>query len=176
MGVNGRCGVSGPIGGLDCTYDQCFQDTDCDAGGACLCRPPNFGGPPPVPNECVPAGNCRVDSDCGPGGYCSPSNVGRLACACVSRAPCDGPDGSGVTDVYPPAPPPGVGCFEASDGGPWVQTACVCSTPYPCGQGYYCHTACDECVDDADCMSNGGTCAYSLPDRRWECIAQECPL
>jgi hypothetical protein len=175
MGANGRCGAPGGPAILGCSYDECFQDTDCDGGGACLCRPPGSSGPPSVPNVCAPAGNCTVDSDCGQGGYCSPSNAGPYACECVSRAPCDGPDGSGVTDAYPPGPTPGVGCFESSDGGPWVQVACECSNPYPCGHGYYCHTGCDQCLDDADC-GGGDTCAYSLTDQRWECIAQDCPL
>jgi hypothetical protein len=174
MGINGRCVDFGGPAILDCSYDQCFQDTDCDAGQACLCRPSNNDGPPSIPNVCAPAGNCTVDSDCGPSGYCSPSNIGPTACACVTQAPCDGPDGSGVTNIWPPQPPPSVGCFESTDGGPWVQVACSCSSPYPCGHGYYCHTACDECVDDVDCPA--GACNYSLVDQRWECIATQCPL
>jgi hypothetical protein len=173
-GQNGRCGSFGGPAILGCSYDECFQNGDCDGGQACLCRPPDLAGPPSLQNVCVAAGNCRVDSDCGDSGYCSPSNVGVNACACVTNAPSDGPDGSGVTDAYPPNPPPGAGCYESSDGGPWVQVACTCSTPYPCGQGFYCHTACDQCADDADC--SGGACVYSLPDQRWECVDQQCPL
>jgi hypothetical protein len=125
----------------------------------------------------TPIGNCTDDSDCGPGGHCSPScdpTSSPGPCYLVSFAPCDGPDGSGVTDVYPPAPPPpGAGCFESTDGGPWVQTACACMSQKSCGQGYYCHTACDQCVDDADCAQ--GTCKYSLADQRWECLVPVCP-
>jgi hypothetical protein len=174
MGANGRCGSFGGPALLDCSYDACFQDSDCDAGQPCLCRPSNVSGPASLPNVCAPIGNCSVDSDCGPSGYCSPSHVGPTACACVTHEACDEPDGSGVSDVSPPQPPPGVGCWE-SDGGPWTQVACTCSVPYACGQGFYCHTSCDGCVDDTDCGA-GGACNYSLVDQRWECIAQDCPL
>jgi hypothetical protein len=47
-----------------------MHDTDCATGQACACHgsPYTFG----AGNTCL-AGNCRVDSDCGPGNYCSPS-------------------------------------------------------------------------------------------------------
>jgi hypothetical protein len=78
-GVNGRCfpfgGLVGPGG---CSYDQCFTDSNCPSGTPCLCRssPSDDSA-----NVCVPGGNCVVDSDCGPGGYCSPSREG-----------CEGPN------------------------------------------------------------------------------------
>jgi hypothetical protein len=47
-----------------------MRDGDCATGQACACHgAPYMGG---IGNTCVP-GNCRVDSDCGPRGYCSPS-------------------------------------------------------------------------------------------------------
>jgi hypothetical protein len=70
-GANGRCfpfaGLVGPGG---CSYDECFTDSNCPSGTPCLCRssPSDDSA-----NVCVPGGNCVVDSDCGPGGYCSPS-------------------------------------------------------------------------------------------------------
>ncbi len=70
-GVNGRCfpfeGLIGPGG---CSYDECFTDSQCPSGATCLCRGSSTAN---IANVCVPAGNCTVDSDCGPGGYCSPS-------------------------------------------------------------------------------------------------------
>ncbi len=175
-GQNGRClnYRAGPGGATYCSYDECFQDSDCDAGQPCVGRASSSSS---AANSCVPSGNCTVDSDCGPGGYCSPSNAGPATtadCACVTWMPCEVPDGSGVTDAYPPGQPPGAGCYE-SDGGPWIQVACACSNPYPCGKGYYCHTACDECTDDGDC-GGGEACVFSLVDQRWKCVAQECPL
>ncbi len=64
-GPNGRCVDSrfGP----DCTYDGCFQDDEC-GGQVCLCGESSLGV-----NRCLSRGDCLVDADCGPGGYCSPS-------------------------------------------------------------------------------------------------------
>lgn len=70
-GVNGRCIES--MGGAiycRCTSDACAGDSSCPTGQTCACHgAPYTGGDG---NACVP-GNCRVDADCGPGGYCSPS-------------------------------------------------------------------------------------------------------
>jgi len=70
-GVNGRCfpfeGLVGPGG---CSYDECFTDSDCGSKTPCLCR---FSSTDNNANVCDVAGNCAVDSDCGPGRYCSPS-------------------------------------------------------------------------------------------------------
>ena len=69
-GTNGRCvEQGGGIAFCGCTYDTCVDDAACPTGQTCACHgsPYNGGG-----NSCVP-GNCRVDTDCGPGGYCSPS-------------------------------------------------------------------------------------------------------
>lgn len=67
--ANGRCNNT-PTGSCTCTYDLCLHDSDC-TGGPCACHGSAYTFP--GGNECVP-GNCRIDSDCGPGGYCSPSN------------------------------------------------------------------------------------------------------
>jgi hypothetical protein len=69
-GANGRCINQGGPAGCGCTYDRCAGDTDCPSGQTCGCHgsPYTFGGG----STCVP-GNCRVDADCGTGGYCSPS-------------------------------------------------------------------------------------------------------
>jgi hypothetical protein len=43
---------------------------------------------------------------------------------------------------------------------------------------YYCHTAEDECVDDADCTAEGpfqpGYCAYEKSIGHWKCSTNEC--
>ena len=69
-GMNGRCIPRGGPAGCFCTYDSCAGDTDCPNGQTCACHgsPYTFS----AGNACVP-GNCRVDADCGTGGYCSPS-------------------------------------------------------------------------------------------------------
>jgi hypothetical protein len=47
-----------------------MHDTDCASGQTCACHDSPYKGG--LDNACV-AGTCRVDSDCGPGDYCSPS-------------------------------------------------------------------------------------------------------
>lgn len=71
-GVNGRCNGNGPVAGCGCTYDRCSGDRDCPGNETCACHgsPYMYG----VDNFCI-QGNCRVDSDCGKGGYCSPSGA-----------------------------------------------------------------------------------------------------
>lgn len=60
----------GPVEDCLCTYDACMHDTDCNKGEVCACHgSPYVGG---YGNACV-QGDCRVDSDCGPAGYCSPA-------------------------------------------------------------------------------------------------------
>lgn len=72
-GTNGRCETARyPVDIGYCNYDECFSDGDC-AGqfGACICGDPQIDGTGTrAPNVCV-NGNCRLDSDCGPSGYCS---------------------------------------------------------------------------------------------------------
>jgi hypothetical protein len=71
-GDNGRCSGNGHDG-WQCTYDNCFADSDCSSAASgepqlCQCE----GGFRSDNNVCLP-GDCRVDADCGEAGYCSPS-------------------------------------------------------------------------------------------------------
>jgi hypothetical protein len=75
-GMNGRCispNVVGPLGRSSCSYDTCSSDSDCPVNEPCRCRPSAADN---APNYCVARSNCRIDSDCGPGGFCSPSLLG----------------------------------------------------------------------------------------------------
>ena len=69
-GINGRC-TGSEFHGYRCTYDTCFDDSACEAG-PCSCRGATGGVGSGGQNHCT-AGNCQTDSDCGPRGYCSPS-------------------------------------------------------------------------------------------------------
>jgi hypothetical protein len=71
-GTNGRCTafVSGFGTNYLCTYDACFVDSDCPGLAVCECGQAMGSGR--AANACL-SSNCRVDADCGPGGYCSPS-------------------------------------------------------------------------------------------------------
>lgn len=67
-GTNGRCIITGN-GGPHCTYDACSTSADCTgANTSCACGDVD----PSSYNVCVPS-NCKVDTDCGSNGYCSPS-------------------------------------------------------------------------------------------------------
>lgn len=80
-----------------CVSDFCLADGDCQKGYVCACGGETFTVSPPAGapdaaaeayaiNTCVPA-TCRMDSDCGPEGYCSPS----YACGTVQGYYCHGP-------------------------------------------------------------------------------------
>ena len=81
-GVNGRClRASNPLpcgGAVSCSYDECFMDSDCPAV-PCSCRSSDTD---PSPNVCVTGSGCTVDSDCGPGGLCSPSAAPDTVARC----------------------------------------------------------------------------------------------
>lgn len=66
-GRNGRC--SPMRFGFECTYDDCLSDSDCPPDHLCECEAATTWTDR---NACLP-GNCRVDSDCGDGGFCSPT-------------------------------------------------------------------------------------------------------
>jgi hypothetical protein len=94
-GPNGRCvdvidcNPSTALCGTHCVYEACTKDDDCGGGSACFCSddstfcPRGYATACPltgedlvcacgIANRCK-KGNCRVDSDCGQGGYCSPA-------------------------------------------------------------------------------------------------------
>ena len=107
--------------GIGIGGNQCGQDSDCADGGVCLCdvsQIPLSGSS----NVCYPAG-CRVDADCGPGGYCSPSPT-LGCCGGPSGFHCHTPQDSCLNDS------------DCADGGLFclfVQTAWHCGTPQMCG-------------------------------------------
>jgi len=76
LGTNGRCNCT-PIGATanswnQCSYDTCASDDDC-AGKVCHCREDPAHVYWGTQTFCYRHGDCKTDSDCGPGGYCSPS-------------------------------------------------------------------------------------------------------
>jgi hypothetical protein len=82
--------------GPSCGCDECNGDQDCGSTGVCACNQTGWSNIP-VGNVCILAGNCRVDADCGPGGFCSPSpancGVGGYYChtakdTCLDYADC----------------------------------------------------------------------------------------
>ena len=90
-GDNGRC-VGNSHDGWYCTYDLCASDDGCD-GGVCECG----GGWRSDHNVCL-GGNCRVDADCGPGGYCSPTFGDCGDYSGVEAYQCHTPDDACIDD------------------------------------------------------------------------------
>jgi len=81
-GKNGRClPPSPPFGatGNECSYDECFLDTECGSG-VCDCRNAQHR----KTNTCV-KGNCRTDAECG-GRGCSPSAI-TVETSCLEGIP-----------------------------------------------------------------------------------------
>lgn len=157
-GPNGRCSHlhRGPASiRLFCTYDECARDEDC-AMGACACR---ASAESPEANRCLTASECRTDADCGEHGFCSPSLVGMDFCSCPTFDLC------GDTG-------PHTGCTESIDGGPPTDVPCLCgNTCAP--PGFYCHTPCDECTNDADCEGRG-FCLFDAREHRFACRVAIC--
>jgi hypothetical protein len=129
-----------------CPYDggvqlSCAKDGDCTAGdnGRCIPTPGVACAP-----ECS-YDTCRSDADC----HGTP---------CVCRA-------SGA-DPAPNACAPG-NCAVDSDCGPGG----YCSPSGlldACGLGFYCHTASDACLDNADCTSSE-SCTFDTHTLAWAC-------
>jgi hypothetical protein len=140
-GVNGRCVV---VRGcyMACSYDECTQDSDCAGNVPCQCRD---SASSTASNWCLKNSNCRVDGDCGPGGYCTPSQLD--GCMRMCTVPCE----------------PGTHCYAGS-----TEVPCWCGQS--CGAGYFCHTPCDSCTDDSDCSEPGSACTHQ-PTGGWACIA-----
>jgi hypothetical protein len=154
-GANGRClQAGGPSCGYYCSYDECTQDSDCKVNAPCACRSSNSDT---GPNACATGSNCRVDADCGPGGFCSPSLVGS-PCGCNSEIFCRADSGSSCSETGPDGVTKSVPC-SSCDGN--------------CGHGYFCHTAKDSCLDDNDCAS--GACNFDLTSQAWMCTGFSCP-
>jgi hypothetical protein len=89
-GVNGRCLYFG--GGACnqvCSYDECASDSDCPGNAPCACRrsPSDSRA-----NACAPASKCRIDADCGAGGFCSPTTILPF---CHCRSVCHDDAGGG---------------------------------------------------------------------------------
>lgn len=56
-----------------CNLDACTSDAQCGSLSVCACRGEVTTPDPSSGYRTCLKGNCRVDADCGPGGYCSPS-------------------------------------------------------------------------------------------------------
>ena len=145
-GVNGRCFPwEGQVSRGGCSYDECSSDSNCGAKTPCLCRSSSTDN---SANMCDVGGNCAVDSDCGPGGYCSPSME-----TCYSTNPeamVEGRNYGGPNPYY---------CHTASD---------LCTNDSDCA-------LLDAGTATTSPLAYT-PCAYNVQDERWECTHFVCGL
>lgn len=133
---------------------------------------------------------CTTDNDCkdaskGTNGRCVFSRVGATCSydTCVDDSTCGGK----VCECRTTATMASTAtnhclqegnCRTDSDCG----TGGACSPSFgSCGNyfgviAYYCHTAKDSCVDDADCAATGANayCAYNTAAGLWQCSTAQC--
>jgi hypothetical protein len=114
-GLNARCirDGHGPASCV-CTFDACIYDSACPAGQICACREDKymFGRG----NTCVPS-NCRVDSDCGPGSWCSPTLAS--GCGGIGGYYCHTPSDECTTDCECTMSDPSLYCAYDTTRGRW---------------------------------------------------------
>ena len=145
-GENGRCFPwEGLVSLGGCSYDECFTDSNCGSRTPCICRssPTDNNA-----NMCDVGGNCALDSDCGPGGYCSPSME-----TCYSTNPeavVEGRNYGGPNPYY---------CHTASD---------LCINDSDC--------ASPDAGTATTPTLTYTPCAYNVQDERWECTQLVCGL
>jgi hypothetical protein len=92
-GVNGRCNNGGALFCL-CTSDTCADDKACPSGQTCACHGSPYDNA--AGNHCV-AGNCRIDADCGSGGWCSPT-YSQTGCGSLGGYYCHTPKDQCIND------------------------------------------------------------------------------
>lgn len=122
-GERGRC--TDMRGLTVCTYDECVDDSACPTGGPCGCEQGFWA----EHNVCL-AGNCRLDSDCGVNGYCSPTLGDCGNYTGIIGYWCHTPEDECVNDSQCASTSESLGpgyCMYASEVGHWVcsYTHCV---------------------------------------------------
>jgi hypothetical protein len=165
------------------------------ASPCCSSRRGPGPGPEPYPPGMAatdPSVACTLDSQCtkGSNGRCFPfeGQVGPGGCSydecstdsdCPANTPCV--CRSGPTDNAANVCAPGGNCAVDSDcgaGGYCSPSVADCYAQNP----YFCHTALDTCVNDADCPPVDGSvpnfasavCAYDSQAQHWACKGLVC--
>jgi hypothetical protein len=149
----------------------CTSDSQCTAGVNGRCFP--FGGlvgPGGCSyDECFTDSNCGSKTPC----LCRSSSTDNTANACDPGGNCAVDSDCG----------PGGYCSPSPQGAPGSVNDCYGSFPY------FCHTASDLCINDADCTlldeeTDAATtspvpayvCAYNAQDNQWVCTKAYCAL
>jgi len=133
----------------------CTSDSDCDGGSNGRCLNGGRAGTRCTYDECFSDSNCPSGTPC----ICRTSSADNASNACVTGSRCVIDSDCGPSSYCSPSPAP---------------SQYGCQGPGP----YFCHTASDACIDDADCFVDGGGgffCAYDPQAHRWGCTPQFCP-
>ena len=148
-------GPNGPV---------CLTDSQCTAGKNGRCFP--FGGT--VGLGGCSYDECSSDSDCAAGSACAcrASKPGYDANLCA-------PAGNCTVDAD---------CGSGGYCSPSQSNCSGASSFFPDPSPYFCHTAADTCLDDADCTPATGTepypfrdvCAYDMGLAHWACSRMQC--
>ncbi|HKP57311.1 MAG TPA: hypothetical protein VJV78_11355 [Polyangiales bacterium] len=170
----GRAGKGGAGG------DACKRTPAKHRAAAEMCDRERSASSEPSPQ---PSTGCTSDAECtqGTNGRCGPNNRGVRSCnydqcfadgECTKGGPCVCAPGGQGNNV----------CFMGN-----CQTDADCGANGYCSPSfgscgnyagvvaYYCHSCKDECVDDADCSSQGGGyCAYEPTAGYWKCSMSQC--
>lgn len=151
------CSPDRPPGSIDSggPAGDCKADAECTKGDTGRCVN-DFAKPPFCSYDA-----CQKDDDCGGGSVCdcrNPSQHNANVCIhgnCRVDADC-GQDGY---------------CSPSA-----VVVDPFCTTGIPIGSiGYFCHTAQDECTDDADCGSNDfPACFFNVGKLHFACFQLQC--
>lgn len=138
-GTNGRCTGVQLFG---CSYDECFSDEGCPTRIPCICRASPTDN---TANMCATGSQCAVDSDCGPGGFCSPSPSPAASCA----------PGYGYGWATGPVPlVGGYACHSAGD---------TCTNDSDCAS-----------FDAGGTFPGRAACIYDMQAQHWACSALAC--
>jgi hypothetical protein len=152
------CDDARPAGSVfDPTGGACASDNECSAGdnGRCV---QNFSG-----KTFCSYDECSLDADCGSAGVCGCRNPASFSANVCFHGSCrlDADCGAGGY------------CSPSA-----VEIGSSCNMGISPGSvGYFCHTAMDQCVDDADCSTTPeGVCLFSVDQMRWSCFGLMCTL
>jgi hypothetical protein len=130
-----------------------------------------------------PPGSCKSDADCtaGTNGHCDISGGGALICMCFydtcandSDCTTGGPCACQGTPYQAQSNncAPGNCKVDADCGAGGFCSPSEGTTGCSGGlDGYFCHTAADECIDDTDCPTSSGpkVCNYDKTKAHWVC-------
>ncbi len=135
---------------------SCIKDVECTTGlnGRCVA----FLGQPHFCSYDA----CTKDADCGSASICSCRNPAQFQANACFHGNCQiDADCGGGGYCSPSAVNIGPDCALGVQQGSY---------------GYFCHTAADECVNDADCPATMGepACLFQVDKARWACQSLLC--